>query len=113
MRVIRTQFIDISKVLGLVDANKAEEFKVRNKAAKAEHDKNHDHSGAHSSCGDHTRKYYIDEADMSFVDKTINAKLSTDAFFKKHLVTILTRAHGAGISISTKAKLRGMTLDAD
>jgi len=67
--VIRSQFVDISKVIGLVDATKAEEFKKRNKAAKIEHDQSHEHhshdSGeggdSHSGCGDITRQYYIKE----------------------------------------------------
>ena len=50
---------------------------------------------------------------MSFVDKTINAKISTDAFFRKNLVVILERAHQAVQSIAVKAKERGMTLEAD
>ena len=89
-------------MIGLVDSTKAEEFKVRNKAAKREHDKLHDHN--HSSCADHTRKYFIAEADMSFVDKTINAKVTSAAFFKKNLVEMLTRAKEACTSIASKAK---------
>ena len=105
MRVIRSQFVDISKILGLVDSNKAEEFKSRNKAAKAEHDKKHDHGHEEGhSCGDHARKYYISEEHMSYVDKTINSKISTDAFFRKNLVTIIMRAREATCSIQQRAK---------
>jgi len=50
---------------------------------------------------------------MSFVDKTINSKISTDAFFRKHLASILERALQACKSISDKAKERGMTLEPD
>ena len=114
VRVIRSQFVDISKILGLVDSNKAEEFKVRNKAAKAEHDKKHDHGHEEGhSCGDHARKYYISEEHMSYVDKTINSKISTDAFFRKNLVTIITRAREATCSIQQRAKQRGMELEDD
>lgn len=117
VRVIRTQFIDISKVIGLVDATKAEEFKKRNKAAMAEHLKSHDHDTNdedHShSCGDVTKKYYIPEEHMSFVDKTINSKVSSNAFFKQRLAMILQRAHDATTTIQGKAKARGMVLEAD
>ena len=83
VRVIKAQFVDISKVIGLVDATKAEEFKKRNTAAKMEHDKKHDHGDdAHGCCGDLTKQYYIPESKMSFVDKAINARVSSAAFFK-------------------------------
>lgn len=109
-----------------MDPAKAEEFKVRNKKAKQEnqhshnhghdhghHHHDHDDDHNHGSCGEHANKYYIAESEMSFVDKTINAKISTDAFFRKNLVVILERAHQAVQSIAVKAKERGMTLEAD
>ena len=95
-----------------MDTSKAEEFKVRNKAAKREHDQKHDDT-SHSTCGDHSRNYYIPESEMSFVDKTINSKICNAFFFKQNLVTILERAHQATTSISSKATQRGMELDSD
>lgn len=95
VRVITTQFVDIYKVIGLVDSTKAEEFKKRNTAAKMEHDKNHpSHDGDEQhSCGDITKKYYIPHEHMSFVDKAINSKVSSTNFFKARLPLILERAN--------------------
>ena len=94
VRVITTQFVDIYKVIGLVDSTKAEEFKKRNTAAKMEHDKNHpSHSDEQHSCGDITKKYYIPDEHMSFVDKAINSKVSSTNFFKARLPLILERAN--------------------
>ena len=93
--MIKAQFVDISKVIGLVDATKAEEFKKRNTAAKIEHDKKHDHDESHGCCGEVTKQYYIPEEHMSFVDKAINVRVSTNAFFKNRLKMILERAHTA------------------
>ena len=71
-----------------------------------EHDRKHEHEhgeGEPHSCGDVTKQYYIAEADMSFVDKAINARVASAAFFKKRLKTILERANSACKSIMTKA----------
>ena len=116
VRVIRAQFVDISKVIGLVDSTKAEEFKKRNTAAKIEHDKNHPHHGDSEqshSCGDITRQYYIPEEHMSSVDKAINSRVSSSNFFKMRLTSILERANQACNSITTKARQRGMILEGD
>ena len=50
---------------------------------------------------------------MSFVDKIINAKVSSNAYFKSKLPLILERAHKATESIKVKAKQRGMILESD
>lgn len=114
--VIRNQFVDISKVIGLVDSSRAEEFKKRNTAAKIEHDKRHEHEhhdeGAHS-CADITRQYYIPEEHMSSVDKAINARVSTATFFKQRIRLILERANTACKSILARAKERGMVIESD
>ena len=107
-----TQFVDISKIIGLVDASKAEEFRQKNRAAKIEHDKHHDHHGENAggghSCGDLNTRYYIPEEEMSYVDKVINSRVSQKGFIKQNLTLILKRANDATNSIMAKARQRGI-----
>jgi len=48
---------------------------------------------------------------MSFVDKTINSRVSSVNFFKSRLPVILEKAHQATASIAARAKERGMVID--
>lgn len=99
----------------MVDPAKAESFKQRNKAAKIDHEREHDCHDISSghSCGDVTKAYYLSESQMSSVDRAIKARIISETFFKQRLELILQRAHQASHSIATKARERGMLLDDD
>ena len=61
IKIIRTKFVDISKVLGLVDPARSAEFKAKNGKAAAEHQKEHDvHVEGHGCCGT-VNVYHIPE----------------------------------------------------
>ena len=48
---------------------------------------------------------------MSTVDRTINAKIKQESFFRENLVKILERTNQAITSIEKQAKARGMEMD--
>ena len=98
--MIKSQFIDVTKIISYVDPEKALEFKKRNAAAQAEHSHSHDdhdhhghdhhghdhhgHSHAGHSCGNQN-KIYIKISDMNSVEKVINSILTSRTFFKNNL----------------------------
>ena len=48
---------------------------------------------------------------MSTVDKTINAKIKQESFFRENLVKIIERTNQAITSIEKRAKERGMEME--
>lgn len=48
---------------------------------------------------------------MSTVDKTINAKIKQESFFRNNLIKILERTNQAVASIAKQAKAKGMEME--
>ena len=86
-------------MIALVDPAKSAEFKAKNAKAAAEHaekhkhdDHGHSHDEAVGCCGT-VNKYHFSEKEMSSVDRTINAKIKQESFFRENLVKILERTN--------------------
>jgi hypothetical protein len=100
VQIIRTQFIDIPKVIAFVDPSKAADFKKRNADAYAK-------KGLKAgSCGHTTSnsQYHIEPADMNSVDKALNQMISTPHFIRQNLKVLLERTEQAYQTIVLKGQ---------
>ena len=108
IEILRNQFVDIPKIISLVDPNRATEFKKRNQLA---HMAKHTHDSKEGSCCSVQNKIYIEPKDLSSVEKAINEVLTSASFFKSNLREILDKVDAAQKSMKKRATERCMMLD--
>ena len=106
--ILRNQFVDIPKIISLVDPNRATDFKKRNQLA---HMAKHTHDSQEGSCCSVQNKIYIEQKDLSSVERAINEVLTSASFFKSNLKEILDKVDAAQKSMKNRAQERGMVLD--
>ena len=90
--------MDISRIMSLIDPNKAATFLQKNQAAlRAAEPGNH---GCHSV----TSKFFIARKDMSSIDKAVCDTISSKQYFRDNIPFILDRVNQAQTNLLSKAK---------
>jgi hypothetical protein len=87
--LIRTQFLDLHKIIEMFDQKQAGEFKRINAAfmevalkEEGRDHKGHMHDGTHAGCSHSAvRRYYMPEDRMSTVDRIMDGMLFKNNFF--------------------------------
>lgn len=85
--LIRTQFLDLHKIIEMFNQKQASEFKRINAAfmeveLKGSNHSGHAHDGTHAGCSHSSaRRYYMPEDRMSTIDKILNNMLFKNEMF--------------------------------
>jgi hypothetical protein len=106
--ILRNQFVDIPKIISFVDPNRVSEFKKRNQLA---HMAKHTHDSQEGGCCSVQNKIYIEDKDLTSLDRVISEVLTSSTFFKANLKDILEKVDMAQKAMTKRANERGMTLD--
>ena len=94
---MQQSFVDIPKIMAMIDPNKAASFLQKNQAAKRE---SKDECGCHTT---HT-KFFMERRDMSSIDKAICGTITSKKYFADNMPFFLDRVNQAQTSLLTKAK---------